>query len=115
MKTVFTVLTLAMFSLPTFAAEIKCIGTEPFWSATVKNGILKYNDPIQEKPVSLKVLSIKNAEGFSPNNIQVIKTKFTRLSLVRGECSDGMSDNIYSHHAIYEKDDVVLGGCCNIK
>lgn len=115
MKTFFAVLTMTMLSLPSFAAEINCIGTEPFWSVAVKNGILKYNDPIQEKAVGLKVLSIKNAEGFSPKNIQVIKTKFTRLSLVRGECSDGMSDDIYSHHAIYEKEDVVLGGCCNVR
>lgn len=115
MKKLLLVLTLSVFSLSSFAADINCGGTEPFWSASVKNGILKYNDPTVDKAVSLKVIEVKDAAGYTPGNIQVIKTKFTRLSLVLGQCNDGMSDEVYSHHAIYEKDGVVFGGCCNVK
>lgn len=115
MKKLFFILTVSMFTLSAFASDINCGGTEPFWSVSVKNGILKYQDPSSLKALSLKVVSTQDAAGYTPGNIQVIKTKFTRLSLVAGQCNDGMSDEVYSHHAIYEKDGVVLGGCCNVK
>jgi uncharacterized membrane protein len=115
MKKLFFVTVLALSSMSSFAAKVKCSGTEPFWNASVSNGTMKYLDPSLEKAVSLKVLSTTDAIGYATNNITVIKTKYTRLTTVAGQCNDGMSDKIYSHHAVLEKDGVVLGGCCNLQ
>lgn len=115
MKKLFVLFALTTFSLTSFAGDMKCGGTEPFWDASVSKGILKFNEPTLSAPVSLKVLSVTDAAGYTPGNIQIVKTKFSRLSIVMGQCNDGMSDQVYSHHAIFEKDGVVFGGCCNVK
>lgn len=115
MKKIILAVSVLMISASTFASSLNCTGTEPFWSVSIKNGILKYNDPVLEKPMSLKVLSTQNAAGFSEGTVMIIKTKFTRLSAISGACSDGMSDDTYSHHAIFETNGVVLAGCCNLK
>lgn len=114
MKKIILALLVSMISLSSFAVEISCNGTEPFWNASVKKGIITYLSPELEKTVSLKVTSTQQAAGFTENNSMVIKTKYTTLSLISGECSDGMSDETYSHHALYDYNGVLLGGCCNV-
>jgi uncharacterized membrane protein len=115
MKQIILIISLIILSSPVFAANLECGGTEPFWGATVKGGLVTYLDPNLDKAIKLKVTSINQAAGYSLNNIMVIKTKFTRLTVVEGKCSDGMSDETYSHNAVFEKDGIVLGGCCNLK
>ena len=115
MKKLLVCLAVSMISLSTFAASINCGGTEPFWNASVKKDVLTFSSPELVKSITLKVLSTQQAAGYSNNNIMVIKTKYTRLSVIAGECSDGMSENSFSHHAIFEKNGVVFGGCCNLK
>jgi len=115
MKKVMLIISLMILSIPAFAVNLECGGTEPFWGATVKDGLITYLDPNMDKSIKLKVTSVDQAAGYSINNIIVIKTKFTRMTVVQGDCSDGMSDETYSHNAVFEKDGIVLGGCCNLK
>jgi len=42
MKQVIFIITLMILSIPAFAANLECGGTEPFWDATVKNGLVTY-------------------------------------------------------------------------
>lgn len=96
------------------ASTLQCSGTEPFWGVRVEKGMLMYSDPVSRtRPV--KVLSRTEAAGFSEGFAFVIKTKSSSLTVISGECSDGMSDNIYSHHAVYDRGGVILAGCCDIK
>lgn len=97
------------------ASEISCSGTEPFWSATAVNGALIYRNMGETKAVRLKILKTQQAQGLSPDVDFVVKTKYASLTVVAGECSDGMSDNKYSHHAIMSIGGEVLSGCCTLK
>lgn len=115
MKKLIFAMAVTMISFSSLAVEINCNGTEPFWNASVKDGKISYLSPELEKKVTLKVTSTQQAAGFSENNSMVIKSKYTTLSMIAGECSDGMSDETYSHHALYDYKGVLFGGCCNVK
>lgn len=115
MKKVFLALTAMVLSIPAFAINLDCSGTEPFWNASVKNNIMTVSDPTLDTSAKLRVLSVNQAAGFTANNIMVVKTKYSRLTVVAGDCNDGMSEETYSHHAVLERDGIVFGGCCNLK
>ena len=50
----------------------------------------------------------------APGFATVTKTKYATLTTVMGECSDGMSDEVYSHHAVFDIGGAVLAGCCDM-
>lgn len=114
MKNLVMALVLSAYSIPTFAATLNCGGTEPFWSAQVTDKTIKVSSPVEEQNMTLKVVSKTQAAGFVDNFAMVIKTKYTSLSVIAGDCSDGMSDLTHSHHAVFDYNGTVLAGCCNI-
>lgn len=111
MKTILAAL-IAFTSLSSFASTLNCIGTEPFWNAQITDKVIRFSDPENEK-VSLKILSIKNAIGFGEGSAFIAKTKYASAAVTLGECSDGMSDEVYSHTIVLEMNGNVLAGCCN--
>lgn len=115
MKKAILAITTFMLTIPAFAANLNCSGTEPFWNATIDNKLMTVSDASLDNPVKLKILSVNQAAGFTDNNIMVIKTKFSRMTVVAGNCSDGMSEETYTHHAVLERDGIIFGGCCNLK
>ena len=114
MKALMSVVFLSLFAFAALASEINCSGTEPFWSLTVTGDKMVYSSPIEEDNATFKVVSALQAAGFAPGYITVIKSKYTSLTLVAGQCNDGMSDETYTHHAVFDKSGVILGGCCNV-
>jgi len=115
-KILMSLVTLVVLSNTAFAAsEVSCVGTEPFWSAKVADAALTYQSMGDAKAVRLKVVKIQQAQGLSSDVDFVVKTKYASLTVVAGECSDGMSDNMYSHHAVMSINGVVLSGCCTLK
>lgn len=105
-------LIIALSSFSSFASTFNCVGTEPFWGAEITDKVIRYSDPVNEK-ISLKILSKKNALGFAEDAAFVVKTKYASASVSLGECSDGMSDEVYSHTIVLEMNGDVLAGCCN--
>lgn len=103
---------IAFTSLSSFASTLKCVGTEPFWGAEITDKVVRYSDPVNEN-MSLKILSKKNAIGFAEGAAFVVKTKYASAAVTMGECSDGMSDEVYSHTIVLEMNGNVLAGCCN--
>lgn len=114
MNSLLVALVLTAFSLPALAGKISCGGTEPFWGLSVEGEYMRYSDPVMETTMSLKIVSRLQPVGYSEGYIQVIKSKFTSLTMVHGECNDGMSDEIYTHHAVFDNNGVIMGGCCNV-
>jgi uncharacterized membrane protein len=110
MKTLIS-LSLLFCSFSTSAATFSCVGTEPFWGAKITDKGVHYSDPVSKE--HLKITSKKNAIGFAEGASFVVKTKYTSTAVAMGECSDGMSDEVYSHTIVMEKGGVVLSGCCN--
>lgn len=104
-----------LFALTTVSAQadMSCVGTEPFWGLKISEKSIRFSSPDVLDGVQLKIKSKKEAAGMVEGFATVIKTKHTSLTMVRGECSDGMSDATYSHHAVYEMKGTVYYGCCS--
>ncbi len=99
-----------------FAIDMQCAGTEPFWGVSVSGTTLTYSSPEMENAAKLKIKSTRQAAGMAGNVAAVIKTKYSTLTIVAGaDCSDGMSEDTYTHHAVYDVNGTVLYGCCNLK
>jgi uncharacterized membrane protein len=113
MKNLLVALSFSIFSTTTFATTVSCAGTEPFWSVRTDGKVLMYSDPVS-RTRPLPITSVTQAAGFANGFAFIVKTNSTRLTVIAGECSDGMSDETYSHHTIYEMGDRVLAGCCNV-
>ena len=93
------------------SVQLRCVGTEPFWSVRVNNGRMTYSTPGQAD-ATLRVRSVSTAAGMSPDVVRVIRSQHARLTVIGGACSDGMSEIEYTYHAVYEHADAVLYGCC---
>jgi uncharacterized membrane protein len=105
---------------PLQAASFTCAGTEPFWTLTVAGPSLTFDRAGFKSSGKLSIISTLQAAGMKPDVAKLVKTKRTTLTIVRGTCSDGMSDDKFSHHAVFEKRTVLGGddvfyGCCNLK
>ena len=103
---------LLVLSTQTFAAEYSCFGTEPFWGIKITEEVLSFDEIIEVKADEV-ILSKTQAAGTTSDYAFSVETANTQISVVTGECNDGMSDNIYSHHALVKTDSQVLYGCCS--
>ncbi|MBS1961268.1 MAG: hypothetical protein JST04_03555 [Bdellovibrionales bacterium] len=109
-----------LFASEAFAANLTCVGTEPFWGVTVDGNTLTYSTPDHPNGEKLAIGSIRTADGMPEGSTTVFRTKAcifrrtTTLTVIRASgCSDGMSDATYSHYVVYDIEGHVLAGCCN--
>lgn len=108
------VLAALFISFSSYAANFQCVGTEPFWGGTLSKekvnftimGMSATNEP---------VYSYQNAAGTSGTFALSVKTKTSTSVLINQECSDGMSDTVYSHHIVFDNGKNIYYGCCSIK
>ena len=114
MKKSILALVLALSATAGLASEYSCFGTEPFWGAKITKSELMVDDFENQ---SSEVITSKNtAIGVGEEYVFVVKTKNKSMTVVTGECSDGMSDTIYSHHAVLDLgNNKVFYGCCNVQ
>lgn len=115
MKKLLFTLILTAFTTTSFAASNwKCVGTEPFWGATILDNKVVFASPELERPVSSSIVSLQTAAGVGPDFAFVVKTQNLTATVVSGACTDGMSDNEYTHHIVIDRGNTrVLYGCCN--
>ncbi|MEA9355275.1 hypothetical protein SHI21_03645 [Bacteriovorax sp. PP10] len=113
------ILLLAMsFSVSAMAVDYTCSGTEPFWGMSIKGDKLSY-DYYGEVEVNKteKILSQKFMAARADDFGVVAKArKATATIVLNDQCSDGMSDQTYSHSAVLDIKalPMVLEGCCNV-
>jgi uncharacterized membrane protein len=105
---------------PLRAADFKCAGTEPFWDVAVSGSSLTFKRAGFKPGPKMSIASTLDASGVKAGVARVIKTRKVTLTLVKGTCSDGMSDDKFSHHAVLVRrslgsTDDVFYGCCNLK
>ncbi|MBY0416410.1 MAG: hypothetical protein K2Q18_19700 [Bdellovibrionales bacterium] len=114
MKKIIALLTLTV-SITAMAdtTNYKCFGTEPFWDFKIKENQTVFNEMFEDETKTETILSRVTAANVGDNTAFVVKTKSTTATVVAGACSDGMSDETYSHHIVLENDTSVLYGCCN--
>ncbi|MBC7713267.1 MAG: hypothetical protein H7177_08005 [Rhizobacter sp.] len=114
MKKLIILLSLAMSVSAMAASDFSCGGTEPFWDLTIKGDTVTYNAVMSDDSIKTEqVTSRVNAAGTQEDYAVIVKTETTSSTILAGECSDGMSDTVYSHNIILTTGDQVLVGCCN--
>ncbi len=117
MKTSLISILFLVLSLPVMAdtPTFFCVGTEPFWSMNVSEseGWIRFRRP--EGNMSLRIISRRTANGSARYGAFITSSRYTSLTVARGECSDGMSDNIYTHTAVFDMGgNNIYYGCCDI-
>lgn len=121
MKTIIFVALLSAFSTLASAGsvpELSCFGTEPFWGlSTNASGALSISDPMSDTNKTYSKTTLKNAAGTADGFAFQIEARDSldnvlKLNVVRSECNDGMSDNIYPYTAMVDVDGSILFGCC---
>jgi uncharacterized membrane protein len=104
-----------------FASEIKplqCFGTEPFWGVKIDNkGFVKLSSPADENGKFFSKSELINAEGTSSDfAFQIIAKNMAqesiKLNILKSECNDGMSDEIYPYSVMMENSGSLFVGCC---
>lgn len=92
-----------------FAGDLNALGTEPFWAIKIRADGLTFSRP-----------GVEDAE--SPNPGPVIENDHAtwtiadgptpfKLTLTKGECSDGMSDRHYTLRAVLVFENKTMYGC----
>lgn len=106
---------LALFATASLHAKVlKCVGTEPFWDATINmdSGIVKIADATNEQGVAIKTL-ITAAAGMNVDYAFVAKGKYTALVVTSNETCALESDTKFTHSVMmlgYSK--APFFGCC---
>lgn len=80
-------------NLDTFVA----LGTEPFWSATTAIGKVTYSTPENQTGETIAVTE-STVGGVRSYSGKLAEKPFV-LRIAKGECSDGMSDTVYTYTA----------------
>lgn len=108
----FVSLIAVFFSLVGLSEELKCNGTEPFWTLSVAGNEVRLLTPDTRDSIS-KIASRQYA--VNSNMAQVIKTSTSTLTLILGsDCRDGMTEENYTHHIVLQKAGKVFYGCCHL-
>lgn len=101
-----------------FKEELKCLGTEPFWSVDINKGELIFKD-LGENATEFLVSNIDISDSHTNKwylSASSISKGFIRAFLLQtGNCSDDMSDYKYKYQILFhdEKNNLTLSGCCN--
>jgi hypothetical protein len=97
---------------PLLVPPLVCLGTEPFWALSLSRRGALWETP--EGAVPLRPLGA--AEGFSGGVLAFDRAGGTLdLTVVRGACSDGMSDRPYGLTAlVWDRGGELLEGCCTL-
>ena len=88
-------------------------GTEPFWSAEVAAGSLRYSTPENPTGIAATVAEAKDGTGMRYSG--TLRGQALDLLILPGKCSDGMSDKTYAFSATLLIGTVSLRGCAERK
>lgn len=114
MKKIITLLALTLSVSAMASSDLSCSGTEPFWDLKIVGNTVTFNQLLADDSTTQEeVVSRVDAHGYATDFAFVVKTENATATIVTGECSDGMSDNVYEKHIMYTTKDSVLYGCCN--
>jgi uncharacterized membrane protein len=114
MKKFIALLSLTLSMTAMADTNYSCLGTEPFWGLDIVGENVTFSNPVLENSTVEQVSSRTTAAGVQEDFAFVLTTENSISAISQTECSDGMSDEVYSHQIIYKNADSVLYGCCNI-
>lgn len=114
MKKFIALLSLTLSLTAMADTNYSCLGTEPFWGLKIEGENATFSNPVTDTAKVEQVTSRTSAAGVQEDFAFILTTENALAAISQTECSDGMSDNVYSHQIIYKNADSVLYGCCNI-
>ena len=82
------------------------LGTEPGWSLTIDQRMMRFSGPYGIGPVAEPTPRV--IHGFAGESYQ---GKRIRVNIVHGQCSDGMSDRVYPDSVQLGVDGTSYRGC----
>lgn len=88
---------------------LRIFGNEPFWNVRVEGEQLVYSTP--DDPAGVRLQGLRRA---IPGGVEIVGSQDGRafvLTVVEGECSDGMSDATYRWVARFRFGDIDFSGC----
>ena len=88
----------------------RAFGTEPFWNVRVGGEMLVFTTPEDQSGRSFAGTHALQADGGVHYEGKDGDTVFS-LDIAKGECSDGMSDNVYELTAEFRYGDMDYKGC----
>lgn len=114
----FLILFLAMsLSTPAMAIDYMCSGTEPFWGMKIEGHKLSYEYYGEEEVKKTEIILSKKLMAARPESFGVVakSKKATATIVLNDQCSDGMSEETYSHSVVLDLKalPIALEGCCN--
>lgn len=92
--------------------HFKALGTEPFWGLEVLPGQLKYSSP--ENLGGTIFAATQSIEGSQRRYSGTLEGKAVTLVIEPGECSDGMSDQVFAYKATFTWGDRTERGCARL-
>jgi len=110
-----SVVLITLFAVPAFA-DLKCSGTEPFWSLVIKSKTAIYENMAEGLKAELTVSAQKEAKGLKPGNVRKFSLVGEGMSgdavVQKQKCTDGMSDITYPYNITLSMGEEVFSGCC---
>ena len=90
---------------------IRFVGTEPFWGGQVQGGTLTYSTPenIEGQRIAVERFAGNHGLGFSGT----LNGRPFDMTVTQGECSDGMSDQLFPFTVTLRIGDEVRNGCAH--
>ena len=88
----------------------RAFGTEPFWNVRVDGETLVFTTPEDQSGRTFVGTRAMQADGGVHYEGKDGDTAFS-LDIAKGECSDGMSDNVYELTAEFRYGDMDYKGC----
>lgn len=99
----------------TVHADLKCGGTEPFWSLMIGAKKAVY-ETMEGSKTTFDAITIQEAEGIKAGHVRKYQFKNTQSSadavVLKKKCDDGMSDITYPYNITLTIAKTVLSGCC---
>ena len=99
------------------ASQLQCLGTEPFWSVELKQGVISFRD-LDEVTTTFALtsatLSANHTNQWMLTTQSSSSSKLTAALLETKQCSDSMSDRNYQYNILLiHSGNQVYSGCCN--
>lgn len=97
-------------------ADLKCGGTEPFWSIVIRNNKATYENMGEGLNVVFDAVLLQDTQGLKPDHTRKYTFKNAKTTadavILKKKCDDGMSDIIYPYNITFTMMKMTFSGCC---
>lgn len=97
-------------------ADLKCGGTEPFWSLAIGSSKAIYENVGEDQKIEFGAITQQDAQGLKPGYTRKYTFKNAKTTadavVLKKKCDDGMSDKTYPYTITLTVGKTVLAGCC---